>query len=199
MRTLARNVMDFASRQTRASIVTAGVLLVVALGVGDVITGYEISFSIFYLAPICFVTWFAGKRAGLVIAILSGITWFIADIQAGHSYTHLGFPVWNAMVRLGFFALAVILLHRLHVVIEAQAQTIRELEKARDEIRILSGFLPICSRCKKIRNDQGYWEQIESYIRDHSEAEFTHSICPECASILYPGLHKQGEDKRRLA
>lgn len=63
-----------------------------------------------------------------------------------------------------------------------------ELKDAFSKIKILSGFLPICASCKKIRDDKGYWNQIESYIRDHSEAEFSHSICPECAKKLYPNL-----------
>lgn len=61
-----------------------------------------------------------------------------------------------------------------------------ELRKALDENKILRGILPICASCKKIRNDDGCWEQIESYIRDHSEAEFSHGICLECAKKLYP-------------
>jgi PAS domain S-box-containing protein len=63
---------------------------------------------------------------------------------------------------------------------------IQELQEALSKIKTLSGFLPICSSCKKIRDDQGYWQQIESYIRDHSEAEFSHGICPDCAKKLYP-------------
>ena len=63
-----------------------------------------------------------------------------------------------------------------------------ELQLAQSKIKILNGFLPICSNCKKIRDDKGYWNQIESYIRDHSEAEFTHGICPVCAKELYPDL-----------
>jgi len=62
----------------------------------------------------------------------------------------------------------------------------QELESALTEIKTLSGLIPICSNCKKIRNDEGYWEQVEIYIRDHSEADFTHSICPECVAKLYP-------------
>lgn len=65
---------------------------------------------------------------------------------------------------------------------------ISELQMAMGEVKKLSGFLPICSSCKKIRDDEGYWNQIESYIRDHSEAEFSHSICPECVKKLYPDL-----------
>ncbi len=60
-----------------------------------------------------------------------------------------------------------------------------ELKEALSKVKLLSGFLPICSSCKKIRDDKGYWNQIESYIRDHSEAEFTHGICDECCEKLY--------------
>ncbi|HYA13687.1 MAG TPA: hypothetical protein VEF33_05040 [Syntrophales bacterium] len=67
---------------------------------------------------------------------------------------------------------------------------IKELSSALAKVKTLSGLLPICSACKKIRDDKGYWKQIESYIEDHSEAEFSHSICPECAKRLYPGSYK---------
>jgi hypothetical protein len=62
----------------------------------------------------------------------------------------------------------------------------KELERALSDIKQLSGMLPICASCKKIRNDSGYWQQIETYIRDHSEVEFSHSICPDCVAKLYP-------------
>ena len=61
-----------------------------------------------------------------------------------------------------------------------------ELKKALSEVKKLSGFLPICASCKKIRNDKGYWQQVEEYISDHSEALFSHSICPDCLRKLYP-------------
>lgn len=61
-----------------------------------------------------------------------------------------------------------------------------QLQKALDDIKTLKGILPICASCKKIRNDRGYWDQIESYIREHTEAEFSHGLCPECMKKLYP-------------
>lgn len=67
-------------------------------------------------------------------------------------------------------------------------QTIDALQKALAEVKTLRGFLPICASCKKIRDDNGYWNQIEAYIRDHSEVEFSHGICPDCAKKLYPEL-----------
>ncbi|MHB8843159.1 MAG: PAS domain S-box protein [Nitrospirota bacterium] len=62
---------------------------------------------------------------------------------------------------------------------------------ALSKVKVLSGMLPICSSCKKIRDDAGYWKQIEIYIHDHSEAEFSHSICPDCAQRLYPDHYKK--------
>lgn len=64
-----------------------------------------------------------------------------------------------------------------------------ELQEALAKIKTLSGLLPICASCKKIRDDKGYWNRIETYISDHSEAEFSHSICPECTKKLYPELY----------
>jgi len=65
---------------------------------------------------------------------------------------------------------------------------ILELRQALAKVRQLSGLLPICANCKKIRDDQGYWQKVESYISSCSEAKFSHGICPECARILYPAL-----------
>jgi signal transduction histidine kinase len=78
---------------------------------------------------------------------------------------------------------------------ELVAKRSAELQSAMAEVKVLSGFLPICAACKKIRDDHGYWNQIESYIRDHSQAEFTHSICPDCASELYPELKLTGRSE----
>ena len=67
---------------------------------------------------------------------------------------------------------------------------ISDLQKALAKVKTLSGLLPICSSCKKIRDDKGYWNQIETYIHEHSGADFSHGICPECAQQLYPEVHK---------
>jgi AmiR/NasT family two-component response regulator len=73
-----------------------------------------------------------------------------------------------------------------------------ELQDALAKVKMLSGMLPICANCKKIRDDKGYWHQVENYIRDHSEAELSHGICPDCMLVLYPPemypyLHKQNQ------
>jgi len=65
---------------------------------------------------------------------------------------------------------------------------IQDLQQALSEIKVLRGFLPICAKCKRVRDDAGYWLQIEHYIQEHSEAVFSHGICPECVEALYPEL-----------
>lgn len=64
----------------------------------------------------------------------------------------------------------------------------QELEQALSEVKVLRGFIPICASCKKIRNDRGYWQLVEAYIREHSEAEFSHGICPDCIKKFFPGV-----------
>ena len=71
---------------------------------------------------------------------------------------------------------------------------ITELKEALIRVKVLSGLLPICASCKKIRDDEGYWNQIETYIRDRSDADFSHSICPACTKKLYPELNLPTND-----
>jgi PAS domain S-box-containing protein len=73
---------------------------------------------------------------------------------------------------------------------EERGQLINDLQKALANVKMLTGLIPICASCKKIRDDKGYWNEVESYIRDHSEAKFSHGICPECAKKLYPEVFK---------
>ncbi|HCL81166.1 MAG TPA: hypothetical protein DHW81_02735, partial [Nitrospiraceae bacterium] len=72
----------------------------------------------------------------------------------------------------------------------------QQLEEALADVKALSGLLPICASCKKIRDDQGYWNHLESYISAHSEAEFSHSICPECVKKLYPEYYIEMQKKK---
>ena len=82
---------------------------------------------------------------------------------------------------------------RLSENVEALQQANQDLENALAEVKTLSGLLPICASCQKIRNDKGYWDRIETYIQAHSEATFSHSLCPDCARKLYPDLYKDRE------
>jgi hypothetical protein len=68
---------------------------------------------------------------------------------------------------------------------------IQELTEALQRVKTLSGLLPICSSCKKIRNNEGSWEQVETYIKRRTDTEFTHGICPDCVRQLYPEYEQQ--------
>jgi hypothetical protein len=63
---------------------------------------------------------------------------------------------------------------------------ILELQEALSKVKQLSGLLPICASCKQIRDDKGYWTQVEVYMSEHTEIDFTHTVCPECTKKLYP-------------
>ncbi len=76
---------------------------------------------------------------------------------------------------------------------QEREKLIEELQDALNSIKTLKGLIPICASCKKIRSDEGYWQQIEEYIRDHSDAEFSHGLCPDCARKLYPAYYPEDE------
>jgi YesN/AraC family two-component response regulator len=71
-----------------------------------------------------------------------------------------------------------------------------ELRMALDDVKVLSGLLPICANCKKVRNDKGYWEAVEGYFSEHSDVKFSHGICPDCIDKYYPE-YKPGKSKMR--
>jgi len=96
-------------------------------------------------------------------------------------------------------------LHMQKQLIEKQLEELadknRLLEKQLDEIKTLRGILPICSVCKKIRDDQGYWNKLESYLHSHSGVHFSHGYCPECAKAVIAEVRKkrQSQDKASLS
>ncbi len=114
----------------------------------------------------------------------------------GHFFKIVSFYfIYKSVIEIGLTKPYNLLFRNLKQSEEALKKQTRELKDALGRIKTLSGLLPICSSCKKIRDDRGYWNQVEVYIRDHSEAEFTHSICPDCIKKLYPDLYKEKEDR----
>jgi len=112
-------------------------------------------------------------------------------------YQTVWFYVILVMVLLastyGFYHLRVLQLLRR----EQELQ--RRVDESLAEIKVLGGLIPICANCKKIRDDRGFWNQLETYIRDHSEASFTHGICPECTQKLYGDILDNGGDQQNDA
>ncbi|HOP31475.1 MAG TPA: transporter substrate-binding domain-containing protein [Spirochaetota bacterium] len=127
---------------------------------------------------------------GLFIAILAGITIVITIA--------LIIGIWNKSLQLLVQKKTAELekyKNSLEELVEERTKQLREanreLANALANVKTLTGLLPICSNCKKIRNDGGYWEQIELYISEHTNADFSHGLCPDCAEKLYPEYHKK--------
>ena len=74
-------------------------------------------------------------------------------------------------------------------------ENVKELRKALAEVRTLKGIVPICANCKNVRDDQGYWNRVESYLNEHTEADFTHAVCPDCMKRLYPQFRDDSDVK----
>ncbi|MFQ5575823.1 MAG: histidine kinase N-terminal 7TM domain-containing protein [Anaerolineae bacterium] len=111
------------------------------------------------------------------------------QLRAGDETRYVDLRAAPLRDRRGKFAGQVILLHDISAqakMEQEREQLIRELQHALAQVKTLRGLLPICANCKKIRDDQGYWHSVEVYVHSHSEAEFTHSICPDCLKKLYP-------------
>ncbi len=145
-----------------------------------------------------------GQRDLLVLLIAALLVFFfsaevdlfekvhlIADRHEGLEIDELFITAGFLLVGLAWYSLR---RRREAVTLSLQlARRTEELEKALAEIRVLKGILPICSSCKKIRDEQGVWRQLESYISQHSNAEFSHGLCPDCIRKLYPDIDLSSE------
>jgi hypothetical protein len=161
----------------------------VSIGAGD----ETVIYWIFILPPVFF--FFLGKLEGTVWAL--GFTFFLGIIMLMPDLVG-AYPYSNVILSRFFitFSLVTILCYGLEAsrnafggLLDDQNRILlhekERLEQAIHEIDTLSGLIPICAHCKKVRNDEGFWEQVETFVRDRSAADFSHSVCPDCAEQLY--------------
>jgi hypothetical protein len=155
-------------------------LIALVIFIIDSLTPLGVAGGVPYILVILISLWAKNRQLTVYMAIAGSILTII-----GFYSSPPGGELWKVLANrsLALFAIWVV------AIISVQRRTLHEeKEKALQDVKILSGFLPICVSCKKIRDDRGYWNQIESYIRDHSEAQFSHGICPDCEKKLYPDL-----------
>ncbi|MDD2903925.1 MAG: hypothetical protein PHU44_15975 [Syntrophales bacterium] len=160
-------------------------LLTLLIFLFDLVSPFGVIVAILYIVVVLLSLWVPQKSFTLWVAVLTSILTTIEFF-----YSPPKGEMWKVIFNRGLaifaiWATAFLVLQR-KITAEKREKAVREREKALEVVKILRGYLPICAACKKIRNDAGYWTQIEAYIREHSEANFTHSICPECAKKLYP-------------
>ncbi len=150
----------------------AGVIIIL-----DVQIGPFVQFPFLFLLPVLFASWYNGKWWGLAFAVILPLIRLYWVSMQSLPWSILE-SVVNAAIRMGVLTLVAFLTARV-------ALQRRELEK---EVQALEGLLPICSYCKKIRDESGKWNMLEQYISERSEAEFSHGICPDCLNKNYPDI-----------
>jgi len=182
---------DYLAKKPTPFIWAVGLLLNLIIGVTDYLTGVDLRIEIFYLIPIGILSWLVNRYAGIIMSVVSTITTVTANLLAGQVIVNYFIYYWNILVHFGFFIVAVYLISEEKIISDNNKILIDKLHKSLDEIKTLSGLLPICSACKKIRDDDGYWRQIEHYISEYTDTRFSHSICPDCKEKLYPRSGKK--------
>jgi glucose-6-phosphate-specific signal transduction histidine kinase len=142
--------------------------------------------TIFLLSITALGAYKFGRTSGIISGLLAVpiVVW---------SYRHFlsDADVWVEIIFMAVIAVSVAF------VISKFVNDTRKLQKALSEVKTLSGLIPICASCKKIRDDKGYWGAVESYISEHSDASFTHGICPDCMKRLYPEYYEQMKDEKK--
>jgi len=171
-------IEQWIEQRAPATIVFAAVVLLALIGYVDHIAPAEVAFLLFYLVPIFLITWKFEKPWGYFAGVASAIVWAIGEYSGSHAKAWVA--GWNLVFEVGLFLLFAGLIGSLHEHLFIQRTLNRRLEEAMAEVKQLSGLLPICAWCKKIRDDKGQWHQMEEYILTHADVDFTHSICPDC-------------------
>lgn len=165
-------------------------LLTAAIFLSDLAIPLGVAMGVPYVAVVLISLWSPHKRFTVIVAIVASVltlgAFFFKPPVA---------EMWKVVFNrsLALFAIWVTALLGLQrkATEEKREKALLDRERALEEARVLRGLLPICSWCKRIRDDQGYWTQLEHYITTHSEADFTHGICPECVKRHYPEICKQ--------
>jgi hypothetical protein len=132
------------------------------------------------------VTYFTTYKADLILRLTTSyvtVTLFALVMEKVRHLTQKRLRISNAKLEE-----AVKSLEQSH---SEKDSLILELQQKIDEVKTLRGIIPICASCKKIRDDGGYWQQVEAYVKNHSDAEFSHGICPKCATELYADLYDE--------
>ena len=162
---------------------TAVAVLAVVVMV-DALTPYELGFSAFYVLPVLIATWGVGTARGLGFALLSACCWYSLDLTSGRPLTHEFYRIWDTLNHLLSYSLVAVVTGRLKLALQRKQALRENLDLTLRNVKELEGLLPVCAWCKKVRNDEGYWQELETYLGPRIKAAFSHGICPECAARL---------------
>lgn len=176
-------------------IIWTGLLgLTAVIGLVDLETGIEYSLLVCYFIPVALAAWNLGGIASVVVSLFGVLVWFAADIYSGHAYASHSLAVWNTLILLCSLLSIAWAVWRARQSLVKERRVSAELRQTLARLKILEGLLPVCASCKKIRDDQGEWQPMELYLREHAQVTFTHGLCPKCAKSLLEeaGLKAEG-------
>jgi hypothetical protein len=150
----------------------------------DALTPFELGFSAFYVLPVLIAAWGLGLSRGLGFAIVSACCWYSLDLASGRPVSHEFFRVWDALNHLLSYSLIAIITGILKKAFLRERELRIDRDQALRNVHDLEGLLPVCAWCKRIRDDEGYWQELEAYLKPRTKASFSHGICPACVQIL---------------
>jgi len=168
----------------------ACVVLMVTILFFDLSIPLGVSIGVAYILVVLISLWSPQNKFTVLVTVVCSI-FVIGSFYFQPVVAEMWKVIFNRVISLFAIWVTALLGLQRKIAEQKREKTLREREIALEDVRVLRGLLPICASCKKIRNDQGYWVQIEGYIRDHSEAEFSHGICRECAKKLYSELYQK--------
>ena len=155
------------------------------LGWIDAVAGFDYSLGPFYLVPCVVVAWFTGFRWGIPFALGSAILRLVIETHGAFALPQGHHFFWDGNVYLVSFSAFAGMTAWVRELMDRQAELILELQSTLAEVRELKGMLPICAWCKKVRDDEGFWLQVDTYLSGHTKATLTHGICPECREKVF--------------
>jgi hypothetical protein len=180
-RAMIIRMVEWLSKASEVRIVVISLVILAVIGAVQLVTLARLTLAPVYLIPIALVTLRSTRTAGLLTSVACGVIWISMEVRSPTGYEFLWLDAWNNLLRVGVFVSFALILARFKGDMMRELKLNAELQAALAEVKQLSGLLPICAWCKRIRDDEGSWQQIETYITVHSEADFTHGICPDCA------------------
>ncbi len=177
--------------------VAASLAATLVVGWIDFATGLELEFSAFYVLPVLWAAWFVNRRWALTLALLNAVAWSLVDHLAGHVHLNFFYAWWEFLNHALVYVAVAMAVGGLRSGLVREKALNLELSLAVEEVGKLKGLLPVCAWCHKVRDDQGYWSQLETYIEARTHASFTHGICPDCQVKVMEDRGSSGEQPKR--
>lgn len=161
-------------------------MLVMAVFAFDVLLPLGVNVSALYLVPLGFLVLWSSPKQSSVVLLIAGV----CTVLTGIGFFLLAHDPWWVALANRTLAISIIGITTLLSLLRKRTE---------DDIKVLRGLLPICSYCKKIRDDEGYWQQVERYIAARSNAGFSHGVCPDCGFKHFPTAYDQRDQETTAA